>query len=125
MKHALLSFLVAGSFLAPATVLAEAPKIDHAIDLLQQAKTSDKPLPLLEQARKTLKDFNPVNGTKATAAGIGAKKQANNSIAAHEHKQRAMHAIEEAIETAKGGADAKSKIDSAITLTHRAGDFKR
>lgn len=125
MKNALLSFIVAGTLLAPATVLAEAPRIEHVIDLLQQAKASDKPLPLLEQARKTLKEFNPTNGTKATAAGIGAKKQANNALAAHEHKQRAMKAISEAIELAQQGGNAKPKIDSAIALTHQAGDLKR
>lgn len=125
MKQALLSFTVAGMLLAPSTIRAEAPRIEHVVDLLQQAKASDKPLPLLEQAHKALKEFNPANGMKATAAGIGAKRQANNSIAAHEHKQRAMKAIGEAIELAKQGGNAKPKIDSAIALTHQAGDLKR
>ena len=38
---------------------AEPPKVDHVVALMEQAKTSPAPLPLLEQAKAELKKFEP------------------------------------------------------------------
>src|SRR5260221_14663655 len=109
----------------PAVTRAEPPKIEHIIELLQKAKDSDKPVPLLEEAHKILKEFKPEpNGNKATAAGIHARHQAGNAVAAEEHKHQAMKALNEAIEVAKNGGDAKSKIESAVAYVHQAGELK-
>jgi len=103
---------------------AEPPRIEHVIDLLKKAKESDKPVPILEQARKVMKDYNPTNGLKATAAGIGARRQAANTLAGQEHKHKTMEAIRDAIEASKTGGDPKSKIDHAIAMAHQAGNLK-
>src|SRR6266853_840870 len=109
----------------PTLSRAEPPKIQKIVDLLHQAKDSDKPVPMLEEAHKILKDFKPEpNGNKETVAHIGARHQAGNALAAEEHKHRAMKELNEAIEVAKNGGDAKSKIESTIAYVHQAGELK-
>ena len=109
---------------APIDTQAEAPKIDHIVELLQQAKASDHPMPLLEKARAALKDFKPSAPRRLAAADIGHHKSAGIQVAAQEHKRRAMEAVNEAIHTAKEGGDVKPRIDSAIAQVHSVGQFK-
>src|SRR4051812_10972709 len=83
---------------------AEPGKIENIVDLLQKAKESANPLPLLEKAKKEMNDYKPgPNRNKETLAGRGAKKQAAASVEAGEMKHMAEKALHEAIEAAKEG----------------------
>jgi hypothetical protein len=118
----LITALVALSVSLTTPAIAEPPKIEHVIGLLQQAKDSANPTPLLEKARNTLKEFHASHPLANTAAGIGAKRSANIQIGENEKKHKAMEAITKAIEAAKeGGDDVKAKIESAIAHVHAAG----
>lgn len=64
------------------------------------------------------------DANRALAAGIGQRHSAANAVAAGEHKHRAMEAMDAAIESAKSGADVKSKIEHAAAMVHAAGNFK-
>ena len=108
----------------PLLPIVNKPIMEHIIDLLHRAKDSDQPLPLLEKARETLKDFKPSQPQKMSAAHIGAHKADAVQAGAQEHKHKAMEAITEAIQTAKNGGDTKAKIESAIAHVHSAGDIK-
>jgi hypothetical protein len=119
------AFLAAGAlfFGVPVVATAEAPKIEAVIDLLHEAKDSSEPVPLLQKAHKQLENFKAApNGA---AAGIGPRRSAGNAAGAHEHKQKALEAIKEAIETAKSGGDVKPKIEHAVAMVHEAGNLKR
>ena len=85
MKHLPLPLLVAASLLAfgPARVFAEPAEIEQVIDLLHKAQDAQNPVPLLQKARATLKEFDPVpdkgpliveiyTSIAARAAGMGA-----------------------------------------------------
>jgi hypothetical protein len=110
---------------APAVASAEPPKVDHIIELLHQAKDSSEPVPFLEKAHKALQEFKAApNANKAAAAGIGARRIAGNAAGAHEHKVKALEAIKDAIEIAKGGGEVKPKIEHAIAMVHEAGNLK-
>lgn len=83
------------SLLSPAHAGAYQPKMQAALDLLEQAKASPEPIPLLEQAKSNLQE------------------------AAHNKGGRrldAIEAIDKAIEVAKSGADPTGKISHAITM---------
>ena len=88
--------------------------------MLHEAKASTQPLPLLEKARAVLKNFNPAPSRQPGAR----RKNQGNKAAAQENKGQALEAISDAIEIAKAGGDAKSKITHAVALTHKAGDLK-
>lgn len=90
---ALIVTLFGGLSLAHAE--AYQPVMQETLDLLEQAKASPEPLPLLEKARTTLQ------GARNNKGG---------------RKQDALKSIDEAIEIAKSGGDPKSKISHAITM---------
>ena len=122
MKHLALLLALAGLlFTLPQTLRAEPVKMDKALDLLREAKDSTAPLPLLEKALGELKESKPA--PKGTAA-VGRKKAAGLEAAGHEHKQKAVEAVEDAIKTAKAGGDVKPKIEHAIAEVHSLVDLK-
>lgn len=113
--------LIASLFVAvPFPVFAEPAEIEQIIKLLHEAKASTEPLRLLEKAHAVLKNFNPVPSKQPGAR----RKNQGNKAAAHENKSKALEAISDAIEVARAGGDAKSKITHAVALTHKAGDLK-
>jgi hypothetical protein len=117
--------LLASPLLFLSAALAEPPKVEHVVDLLQKAKESTSPLPLLENAKKAWKHFDAgPNHLKATAAGVGAQAQAAQELKGRELKHRAMEYIDEAIELAKKGEKPTSKIDAAIAEVHHSGTLK-
>ena len=120
------SFFTCLLFLLAIPSFAEPGPIEKIVNLLQQAKDSPNPLPLLEQAKQHMNKYNPApNQNKETLAGRGPKKQAAASVEAHEMKGRAEKALHEAIEAAKSGSpDLKSKIDAAIAEVHHTGSEK-
>ena len=110
----------------PIVATAEAPKVDQIIELLHRAKDSSAPVPLLQKAHKQLEDFKAApNKMQEHAAGIGRKGVGANAVGAREHKQKALEAIKDAIETAKAGGDVKPKIEHAVAMVHEAGNLKR
>jgi len=120
-RFALLFALFALVITVPQTLRAEPVKMDNAIDLLRQAKDSTTPLPLLEKALADLKESKP---TPRGTAAVGRKKAAGLEAAGHEHKQKAVVAVEDAIKTAKEGGDVKPKIEHAIAEVHSLADLK-
>ena len=123
MKRLPLPLLVAASLLAfgPARVFADPAEIEQVIALLQQAQAAQNPVPLLQKAHATLKEFDPVPDKISGAP----RKNAGNRLGAHDHKRQAMEAIADAIKVAKEGGDAKPKIRHAVAMAHKAGDLKR
>jgi hypothetical protein len=116
-------------FVAPllflGSALAEPQKVENVVDLLQQAKDSASPIPLLEKAREQMKHYDAgPNHLKQNAAGVGKKAQAAEEIKGRELKHRAMEYINDAIELAKKGEKATSKIDAAIAEVHHTGTLK-
>ena len=121
-----LTFFVSLGLGVPAIVSAEAPQVDKIIELLHQAKGSSDPVPLLQKAHKELVNFKAApNATKEYAPGIGRRGVSSNAVAAHEHKQKALEAIQAAIDTAKSGGEVKPKIEHAVAMVHEAGNLKR
>ena len=118
---ALLAIAVCLLMSLSAPAFGEPPKLEHVIKLLEEAKNSDHPLPLLEKAHKTLKEFHPAHPLAMRAAGVGARRTAATQLGENEKKHAALEAITKAIDAAKSGADAKSKIESAIAFAHSAG----
>ena len=103
---------------------AEPAKVESVIDLLQEAKKSATPLPLLEKAKEQFKNYRAKDTHEERGAGIGRRHAAVNGKVAHEDKADALAAIEEAITVAKAGGSAVPKIDHAIALVHKTGDMK-
>lgn len=126
MKKPLLLVLLMAITVLP--LHAEPPKIEHIIDLLQQAKTADKPLPLLHDAKEKFAGFDPVNGHQLTAEGVGSRKKAVIEVAGQERKREAMDAIGAAIEAAKDRSQTTqryvNKVENAIAKVHFAGSLK-
>lgn len=121
----LLLALLASPLLFLGSALAEPPKVEQVVDLLQKAKESTSPLPLLQKAREAWKHFDAgPNHLKATAAGVGSRAQAAQELKGRELKHRAMEHINDAIELAKKGEKPTSKIDAAIAEVHHSGSLK-
>jgi hypothetical protein len=121
----LLLALLAGAVCFVSSALAEPPKVEHVVDLLQKAKESTSPLPLLQKAKEAWKHFDAgPNHLKATAAGVGSQAQAAQELKGREMKHRAMGYINDAIELAKKGEKPTSKIDAAIAEVHHSGTMK-
>src|SRR3954471_24607902 len=115
MRTSSLLALLAAPLLLINSALAEPPKVEQVVDLLQQAKASGSPIQLLEKAKEAWKHFDAgPNHVKATAAGVGRKAQAAEEIKGRELKHKAMDYIDEAIDLAKKGEKPTSKIDAAI-----------
>ncbi len=132
------------SLFGVASVRAEPGKIETVVDYLHQAETAADPLPLLEKAKGELKHFNPKPSQEGMIAHrIGPRRRAGVDEGAAKHKEEAMKALDEAIDTAKAGAskpvsgpaplgsamdtkggDLKAKIESAIAKAHMAGELK-
>src|SRR5581483_12304377 len=107
------------AFVFSAALNAEPKKIDDVVDLLQKAKTSSHPLPLLEKAKKEFDEYHAAPGhAKEIASGMRARGVAGNDIAAHKRKKEAEKMLNEAIQVAKSGGDPKSKIEAAIAEIH-------
>lgn len=125
MRTSSLLALLAAPLLFITTALAEPPKVEHVVDLLQKAKESTSPLPLLQKAKEQWKHFDAgPNHLKATVAGVGERAQAAQELKAREYKHRAMEHLNDAIELAKKGEKPNSKIDAAIAEIHHSGTFK-
>lgn len=75
------------------TLNAEEPRMEKAIELLQEARGADKPVPLLEKAINHLE--------KATGNKNG-------------HRVAAIKTIKEAIRTAESGGKIRKQIGEAI-----------
>lgn len=84
-----------GTFLPLNPACADQPRMQKAIELLEQAKTDAKPIPLLEKAKEHVENATPNKGGARPAA---------------------VNAIDEAIEAAKNGGKATKKINRAIEL---------
>ena len=84
-------------------IAADQPKMRGAIEALQDAKTAEKPLPLLEEAKKHLKN------------AAGNKKGS---------RVDAVQIVNDAIEAAKAGDKVKmeGKINRAISEIHSGMD---
>ena len=89
------------AFCVQTPAIADQPKMDRAIELLQEAKKSDKPIPLLHQAYQSVKN--------------AAKNKGGRRL-------DAMPAIQEAIEIAKNGGNPEAKINHAIAMIHSGKD---
>lgn len=83
------------AFTAFSTLNAVEPKMEKAIELLQQAQSSPKPIPLLEKAQSHLQ----------TATGNKAGFKVN-----------AVKTIKQAIATAQKGGNPRAEIATAIGL---------
>jgi len=87
-------------FAAPIALAEQAqPRMENATELLEKAKASKDPLPLLEKARENLKDAKHNKGGR---------------------RPEAIKAVDEAIDAVKSGGDPTSKITHAIAMV-RAG----
>jgi len=102
-----------------AGVHAEPKAIDKIVDLLHTAETSPKPLPILEKAKETLKDYKA-----APALPVGPRKQGAVKAEARDRKGDAMERINQAIEEAKAGHDPKDKITAAISDVRHLGAMR-
>jgi len=122
MKSPLIPLLISIGFIgAFGTLRAESAKADEVVELLQQAKASTEPMPILEKAKK---QFSVMMAAPRGAGAVGPKKHAGLMASGHEHKQRALDAIDEAIAAAKAGGDPKPKIEHAISSVHSFADLK-
>jgi hypothetical protein len=110
MKHKLTQTLsvvcltfAAFCLLSPAC-RADQPRMDKAIELLQEAKTVKNPVPLLEKAKTHVENATTNKGGRRVAA---------------------MRAIDEAIEAANKGARTGPKINKAIELLEEGKEIAR
>ena len=104
---------------------AEPPKVNHVVALLEDAKSSATPLPLLEKAAREFKDFkgSPVHAKKGGKALARAQNSENEALA--KHRREAEAKIGQAVETAKAGGNPQSQINAAIAEVHLTGAYKR
>lgn len=84
---------------------AEAPRMNKAIELLQEAKTSKQPVPLLEKAKTHVE--NTEHGNK------GGRRYSS------------INKIEKAIAAEKNGKDAGALIDEAIVLLEEGKEIQK
>ena len=101
-KSIRLAIVIAIGLVIPiASLYADQPRMESAIDLLQAAKTSKAPIPLLQKAKEKI------------------QKAAHNKGG---RRPDAIEAIKEAIGVAKSGGNPEAKINHAIAMIHSGED---
>lgn len=120
---------LAATFLVALTAAAQAmpPRVEEALKLIDEARSSEKPAELLQKAEATMAKFDPSpNGDKLILQGASQVQRAALRLEAGKRKREAMEALHEAVVAAREGRGALStKLSAASTKVHHAGMLNR